>query len=294
MKTILIILIGLLFCFFILLHFVIPYKFLKPIQKTIPESVPENGIRYEKVKVDIDKENYLVGFHVHPGVISSKNDTILLILHGISGAKEKFLSVSNYLSKEGYTSFVFDQRLHGESTGTYFTYGAEEKQDVSKMIDLIKQINPNATVGILGHSMGGAIASQALAYDPRIEFGIIQSSFRSLSEIVHDYSDRIGNGLAPNWCVDYILKRTGQIANFDAFSISPLESLKKVTVPLLISHGDLDDKIKYQYGKDLFESSGSAHKKFYTIKNGKHEGVLAVGGETYFAEVVTFIETLPK
>lgn len=292
MKIILIILVGLFILLFLVIHFIVPYKFIHPVQKAAPSFSPQPGITYEKVIVNIDPNNFIAGFHVHPTIQSSRNDTVIIILHGISGAKEKFLSISNYIAKAGYRSFVFDLRKHGESTGEHFTYGHEEKEDVSKMIDLIESLDPSYTIGILGHSMGGAIAAQALAHDSRLSFGIIQSSFRHFSEIVHDYNDRITNGIAPKFLVDYILKRAGKMAGFDPFDISPLASIQKVGVPIMVSHGDKDDRIKYEYGQELYASISSPHKKFYPIIGGQHDGVLAVGGTEYFEEVVQWISSL--
>lgn len=293
MKFVLAIAFIIILLVFVIIHFVVPRKFVQPIQKGIPKMIPEKGIQYEKIKVSTNDSNYISGYHVSPKIVSSKNDTVLIILHGISGAKEKFLCVANYISRVGYRSYVLDLRMHGESTGESFTYGQEEKKDISKVIDYILNENSNYTIGLMGHSMGGAITAQTLEYDKRLSFGVIQSSFRDLNEIVHDYSERLTKGLAPKVAVDHVLRRAGVIANFDPFKISPLNSISNVTVPLLISHGEIDDKVSIEYGKALYEKAGSVNKRFFTIKDGKHEGILDVGGDVYFEEIVQFMNSLP-
>lgn len=291
-KAILITLLIITFLLWLLIHFVIPYKFIHPVQKEIPEMVEANDITYHKLKVNIGNEHFVAGYHLHPAIKSTKNDTALLILHGISGAKEKFMGIANFISRAGYTAFVFDLRMHGESTGKHFTYGHEEKKDISKIIDTILGIHSNYTIGILGHSMGGAIAAQSLAYDDRLSFGIIQSSFRELREIVQDYGDRLSKNFSPRFLVNYVLNRAGKMGGFNPSEISPVRSLEQVQVPVLISHGNQDDKIKFEYGQDLYDRASSNHKVFYPIVGGKHEGVLIVGGEKYFSEIVSFMNSL--
>lgn len=84
-------------------------------------------------------------------------------------------------------TFIFDSRAHGESQGKYCTYGFYEKKDISAIVDFIGPKYRNVNIGIWGNSLGAAVAIQAMEYDSRILFGIIESTFTDLSQIVFDY-----------------------------------------------------------------------------------------------------------
>ena len=68
---------------------------------------------------------------------------------------------------------MLNLRGHGESRGTYCTFGYKEKYDIVSVIDEImldKRLSKN--IGIWGQSLGGAIALQTMAIDKRIKYGV--------------------------------------------------------------------------------------------------------------------------
>ena len=116
-------------------------------------------------------------------MIQSKQDSIrgvMILVHGIGGCKESFLSLANRLANQGIASVLFDNRAHGQSGGQYSTYGFYEKKDISRIIDHIKEQDNQIPIGIWGNSLGGAIAIQSMEYDKRIHFGIIESTFTDM------------------------------------------------------------------------------------------------------------------
>jgi len=52
--------------------------------------------------------------------------------------------------------------------------------------------------------------------------------------------------------------------------VKPINSVKNIEQPALISHGDSDENISFHYGKALFNELKSKHKKFIKIKGGGH------------------------
>jgi len=150
--------------------------------------------------------------------IQSKTDTvrsIIIFAHGVGGCKESYIGIAKKLAHKGIESIVIDSRAHGQSEGQFCTYGFYEKEDISKIINFIQTKEPDIPIGIWGSSMGGAIGLLALAKDKRLKFGLIQSTFTDLHQIVFDYKKRILRGFGNQTMVNYVLKRAGQIANFN-------------------------------------------------------------------------------
>ncbi len=272
---------------FFSVHAIAPRMIVKPPKNIGKDSSQRLNLKSKKVNVEIENGNFLDGYWV-----SSTIDTtygVIILVHGIGGNKESFLGLSKRLSKLGIASVLFDNRAHGQSGGEYCTYGHLEKVDISKIVDFILKKDSRLKVGIWGNSLGGAIAIQALEFDSRISFGIIESTFTDLNQIVFDYKKRILKGFGVKFLSDYALKRAGKIAGFDANKIKPLESVEIIHQPVLIAHGNSDDNIDFKYGKQLFQNLASVDKQFVEVDGGEHFGLFDTGGDEYVQKLMAFI-----
>ena len=271
----------------IAIFFIAPYAILKPPRNTEKTTPEKFGLIYEHLNIKSEGGINLNGYWIR-----TKKDTakgIIILIHGVGGCKEHFLGLANELNKLGIESIVFDGRAHGKSGGKYCTYGFKEKKDVSKIIDFIKNKNPDLPIGIWGNSLGGAVAIQSLEFDKRIRFGIIESTFTDLSQIVFDYQKRYLKGIGLRFLSDFILRRAGEISGYDPMKIKPINSVKNIGQPVFMAHGDADKNISFKYGQQLFENLRSEEKEFFRIKNGAHYGLMSTGGEEYKNKLFSFI-----
>lgn len=270
------------------LTFIAPYAILQPpriIDQTTPQSL---DLQSESLRVKTKE-----GFTLNGYWIKSKQDTtrgIMILVHGIGGCKEHFLGLAQSLSKRGIASVLFDGRAHGTSEGEYCTYGFYEKQDISKIVDLIKKREPELKIGIWGNSLGGAISIQALENDPRIDFGIIESTFTDLNQIVYDYFNKAVKGFGLKMLSDYSLGKAGAIANFNPSDIKPIRSVSNITQSVLIAHGDKDMNISYKYGQSLFDALKTTKKEFILVEGGGHFDLFQKGGANYKEKLMQFID----
>lgn len=272
---------------FLGVHFIAPKLILGPHIHPGTNNSEVLGLRSERVSVAIENNQTLEGFWV-----DSEQDTtygIMILVHGIGGNKESFLGLSKRLAKLGVASVLFDNRAHGQSGGQHCTYGFQEKKDISKIIDYIHSKDPNLKVGIWGNSLGGAIANLSLESDLRISFGVIESTFTDLSQIVFDYKKRIMYGFGIRFLSDYALKRAGKMGGFDPSLIKPIVSVKNINQPILIAHGNSDDNINIKYGRQLYEALASSEKLFIEVDKGEHSGLFVSGGQKYIDQTMSFI-----
>jgi len=281
-----VILIGLLG--FIGIHFIAPYVITKPPRVHVNILPEKLGLKNEILGIRTTDGVELNGYWIKSGIDSTKG--IIILLHGIGGCKEHFLSLSRELCTKGIETIIFDGRAHGKSGGEFCTYGFKEKKDISQIVDKIKKINPNLQVGIWGNSLGGAIAIQAMEFDERIEFGIIESTFTDLNKIVYDYKKRILKGIGIKLLSDYAINRAGKVANFNPQKIKPIESVKNIEQPILLAHGDSDPNISVEYGKQLFENLKTKNKELIIIEGGGHFDLFDKGGKEYKTKLLNFIE----
>lgn len=221
----------------------------------------------------------------------SKERGTIILLHGIRGYKEYFQELTAMLNDSGYNTLALDLRAHGSSGGEYCTYGFYEKYDVQSAVDYLETQGLDSNIGLWGQSLGGAIALQALAIEPRLKFGIVESTFSEFATIVDDYSERMF-GFSIPWVNEYALYRAGKIANFEPNKVSPKTSAMSITQPVFIAHGTADKHIKFDYGKENFDHLASEKKVFLPMKGAVHHNVWQVGGQKYFDEVFNFLSLL--
>lgn len=268
---------------------VLLYAIIQPKRVTTTNYLDVANQDYNTITVLTKDSLLLKGYHV-----KSNRDTTyasIVLIHGIGGCKEHFTNLAVDLAHAGYESWIFDNRAHGESEGTYSTYGYHEKDDISKIIDNIKKLSPESKIGLWGNSLGGAIAIQAIEKDSRIDFGIIESTFTDLSLIVQDYQKRFSYGLEFKWVCNLTLNKASEIARFIPSQVKPLASVKHINKPMLIAHGDADQNIKYEYGKTLFNNLASTDKTFVTVAGGDHYNMTAVGGAEYRNKLFSFLKS---
>lgn len=86
-----------------------------------------------------------------------------------------FEVIADYLTRQGYAVFRYDDRGVGQSTGDYASATmldlVEDALSGWRYLKTRKEIDPRK-IGILGHSEGGAIAFRAAAGNPEVAFVI--------------------------------------------------------------------------------------------------------------------------
>lgn len=253
------------------------------------ELLTADSVRLQGLYIPASRASVPVAYStLQTPAIHSKTNKTLILLHGISSCKEFFLPVAEKLSGEGINVVLFDLRAHGQSGGEYCTFGYCEKHDVSAVVDWLLARDSTQKIGVMGHSLGGAIALQALAEDKRLQFGVIESTFHSLEAVVEQYGVNYFGFRSP-WLAHHILDRSAIIARFDPYQVKPMESAAHITQPIFMSHGENDERIPWEFGKYNYNAIPSADKQWYLIPNSGHNGLWKAGGKEYEAALMGFL-----
>lgn len=94
---------------------------------------------------------------------------IVLALHGFSEHRGIFFALAPHLAAAGYRVYAYDQRGFGETATRGFWAGEQALVDDARAAyRLLRQRWPDTPVHLLGHSMGGAIATLAVTGDDAI------------------------------------------------------------------------------------------------------------------------------
>jgi fermentation-respiration switch protein FrsA (DUF1100 family) len=70
-----------------------------------------------------------------------------------------------------------------------------------------------------------------------------------------------------------------------------LAMIREIRLPALIIHGEQDNLVPLQEGKDLYRLLAGAHKKLVIIPEADHNSVMFHGMETYFNSIREFLNS---
>lgn len=101
---------------------------------------------------------------------SEETKRILVIQHGIGEHSNRYENIIKKLANTNTGVYALDARGHGRSEGKrgHVNQFQEFVDDLSQLIDIAINENPNTPVHLLGHSMGGLIASK-FALEPTLQ-----------------------------------------------------------------------------------------------------------------------------
>ena len=279
----------------IILFLIGPTLLLRPRRRTaafycslgLPTSPEELGLPYEKIDVSLDD-----GMKLHSWLIKSQQPTkgTILYLHGVADSMIDGLRFAKLVHDRNYNVFLYDARRHGKSDGRFCTYGYYEKFDVSRIIDYLstRKDVQLGNIGLFGTSMGAAVSLQAAAIDKRISAVVSENSFATLRTIFDDYQRRMIQ-LPFHFLRNIVILRSEIMAHFKASDVSPLDSVRNISVPILFIYAENDRHIKYTYSLMLYENAAGP-KDVYPIPQATHMDTWHVGGKAYESRVMDFFE----
>lgn len=269
---------------------VAPYAIIKPVKSIRmydPRYNKSNfGLAGDELAIIVQGSVQLSCLYVQSAKPGLKPTMILL--HGIADSKESRFGDARRLLDGGFDVLLVDLRAHGRSTGKYCTYGYYESNDIKTAMDTISSKYQIKEFGIWAHSLGAAIALRTMARDTRIKFGVIQSTFASLHDIVYDYM-KYFMGIKWKWYMEKALHKAEKIADFNADSINPASDALNITAPVLYVHGTDDERISFENGRRIFQNLKSQDKFFLEVKGAHHNDVAKIGGEGYYKRVFEFL-----
>jgi pimeloyl-ACP methyl ester carboxylesterase len=235
---------------------------------------PEPGValRPEQIGV-IGHDTYIAtsdGVRIHAFFLPFPGSTrAVLFLHGNAGNASHRLPNAAELMKLGNHVLLLDYRGYGLSEGRPDERGVY--LDARAGLELLTgEVGiPEDRVVVFGRSLGGAVAVD-LVQDRRVAGLILESTFPSIAAMAR--------GLL-----------LGPFAPLLGDRFDSQTKIAKLRAPLLFFHGDRDDIVDYQLGRQLF-AAAPAPKTFETIRGAGHNDTVEVGGAAYFERIRRFID----
>lgn len=245
---------------------------------------------------------------------------VLIIVHGLGEHGGRYEHVVNHLVPKGYAIYALDHRGHGRSERAGVAHvmdWKEFREDVRTFYKLVAEKEAGHPLFILGHSMGGLITLNYLEYYQDGLQGAIASA-PAVGQLdvpaFIDFVSRILSGLAPALAVPTNLDATAisrDPAVVRAYQDDPFvhgkgtprfateikktaaettENAAKITLPLLMIHGDQDKLVNVANTREFFAKVGSADKELIIYEGGYHESHNDIHHEQVTADLERWLE----
>lgn len=279
--------------------FVAP-MFLHPIRRPLPTDLLKQtdvtlsliGAHREDFDVPAVDGVMLRGWKVPA---AKPNGDWVLAFHGVGDNRLGVLEHARILLMAGYGIVMMDARANGMSEGPMATYGWLERHDTRAIVDALESAEHPRHLFALGESMGGGIALQSAAIDPRIEAVVAEAAFASLREASYDYaglrrSPLLGKTLfAPGtWTMIY---HAEHLAALPASDVSPEKAVAARAFPVFLICDEKDVALPCRHTKRIYHAA-IGRKEMWMVPGAYHTAALGYAPEEFRRRVLAFLESV--
>jgi len=198
----------------------------------------------------------------------------ILYFHGNGEVVSDYDEIAPLYHRQEVNLIVADYRGYGASGGSpTFSCLIDDGRKILRAVkEALQERNLNGDLWVMGRSMGSVAALDlSHRFPEKIKGLLIESGFASVTRLIRHL------GLP-----------SGEI-DLRAIEEERMAMIRKITLPALIIHGERDNLVPLQEGRDLFESLGSSQKKLVIIPKADHNSVMFYGMEKYFQSIREFL-----
>jgi len=195
----------------------------------------------------------------------------ILFCHGNAGNISHRLDNLARLIDSGISVFIFDYRGYGLSQGRISEAGLY--LDAEAALEAASRRAGRPPV-VFGRSLGG-VAAIHLGAGREVPGLILESTFTHLGAMARRHFPLPG-------------LEAGLAKRFNS-----LGRIGRVRAPILFFHGDRDDIVPLELGRELFQAT-LAPKEFVLLSGAGHNDTYLVGGQAYFDKFKFFLDGLAE
>ena len=247
---------------------------------------------------------------------------IMILVHGFNSHSGYFGWAAEQFASNGFAVYALDHRGRGKSEGErfYVEKFSDWLEDVDKLSDIARSENAGVPVYMLGHSVGGVIAS-SYVFEHQTEIaGLICESFAfdvglpELAQLALEGASYLIPHLPVYSLKNEIFSRDPKVVeqmNNDpliANEKQPAETVSEVLkaaarlkenmpnfkIPVFIIHGTADKATRPEGSQYFYDNVGSEDKTLKLYEGGYHDLLNDIDKETVMRDILVWInERIP-
>ncbi len=196
---------------------------------------------------------------------------VLIGIHGWANTASSLLPLAAHMPKHRRICLI-NTRSHGESDDEKYMNLVKYAEDITALIqDLEKNSENFSGVVLAGHSLGGAAVLWTASRDKRVKGVVTIGTFADLETMMRDgfIQDKLPKGFIGS-LITYIEFRIGERMK----NISPLETVKLYTGPVLLVHGTKDEVVEFTDSNKIYKESRRENAAHFVMKGFGHSDLL--------------------
>ncbi len=218
--------------------------------------------------------------------MNGSKGSVVIGCSGRDGTKADLIGIGTAIWRSGHSVLLFDCRDRGESDSAPRTLGYSEQKDVDAAIRYVTDRMPGTSMGMLGFSMGGALAIMAAAANGHIRAVVADSPYASLYELV---GERLKSTMIPSAPVMPLVNLFNRLLyGYNLHDVNPSRDVKKISPrPILLIHGELDSVIPVSSVQQVYRKAGDP-KELWISQQADHCGTYFLDRQAYMERVAGF------
>jgi fermentation-respiration switch protein FrsA (DUF1100 family) len=210
----------------------------------------------------------------------------VVLMHGVHANRLQMVARARFLRHAGYSVLLYDSRGHGESGGDAITFGSLESEDAKAVVSIVRDLQPNRRIGVIGVSLGGA--SALLANPPLpVQALVVESVYPTIEDAIADrLKIRLGpaSSLAAPLLIAMIRPRLG----FSPAKLRPIDAVRQLRTPKFFIFGTADRNTTPAESLDMFQNSAQP-KQMWAIEGAGHVDLHRFAGKDYEDRILDFL-----
>ncbi len=217
----------------------------------------------------------------------------VLSLHGAGGWRARSHRFLPWLLPAGYSVLAPDLRAQGESGGDTVTYGLLEQHDALGWTSWMRAHGCVKIFGI-GESLGASVLIMAAGQDPTAFQAVVaECPFADLLQAAEERARAFFHLPTPLAALAVgggnLYVRATKDLNFA--EASPVQSVGKLKIPLLLIHGLADTRTPPQHSRQL-AAANPDHTDLWLVPGARHVGAYTKAPQEFERRVLRFFAAL--
>jgi fermentation-respiration switch protein FrsA (DUF1100 family) len=238
----------------------------------------------ESVAIQSESGSMLKGWYLRG---QSGKGTIIL-MHGLRSNRLAMIDRMRFLRAKGFHVLAFDFQGSGESPGDQLTFGYRERLDAEAAIRFVHARRPDAKIGVVGISMGGAaflLSNEMSRVDAVVLELVYPTMRRAIENRLNNWFFSGAGYLTPLLTAQFPLR-----IGVSADDLRPMDRITALKSPLLIIAGEADPFTTPEESRQLFEAANEP-KQLWIVEGAGHEDLWKFRPREYQSKVLDFFES---
>jgi fermentation-respiration switch protein FrsA (DUF1100 family) len=251
-----------------------------------PASPADYGLTFEEVEFHSGDGTVIRGWYV-PAQSASAPRTVV-ICPGANGSMDNDAPVLAWFHILDMNVLIFDWRAHGRSDGELVTLGYDERYDLIAAVEYARSRGA-ARIGVLGFSMGGAVALATAAGFANIHAVVADGAFvHVVSAVAGGLSER-GLPVGLSYAVARLLLiAMGARSGRNIFDVDPVRWIGQIAPrPTLLMYGGRDP-FASRAEVDLLYWRAGQPKELWRVPEASHRDIQTYRAEEYRRRIEQF------